>query len=203
MASKVKTAGGLDFVTDAVNARNEHATLRTYATNRCNESALWLSRAEHIHAFLVLPVTANPVSKRDWPSLEARQSVDVLCTCSTQIHTVTSVQRACVAMYRLPQGFSFGAITFSAGPQSLVGTCQLPYHSSIRLHGARGEPQSHAPSSCRQKPNNPVTGGSQNHTTWTGKSYRKPNLESCSSANVLSCLFSNVYVMFVTTMHAT
>ena len=40
MASKVKTAGGLDFVTDAANARNERATLRAYATNRCNESAL-------------------------------------------------------------------------------------------------------------------------------------------------------------------
>ena len=52
-----------------------------------------------------------------------------------------------------------GGITFSAGPQSHVGRCLLPYHASIRLHGARGEPQSHAPSSCRQKPNNPSRAG--------------------------------------------
>ena len=64
MASKVKTGGGLDVVTDALNARNENAD----TANICDEPmqrkrpVAFQNRAHP--RFLVLPVTANPVSKQ-------------------------------------------------------------------------------------------------------------------------------------------
>ena len=109
-------------------------------------------------------------------------------------------------------------LIFGSHPRQLLSGKKQ--YCGFWLHGARDGPQSHTSSTSRRNLHNPVTGGSRNHTTWTGKSYTKPKLALFYPAVRCSCawyvmiflfvcsfvfmkLLSNAYVMFVTAWHVT
>ena len=131
-----------------------------------------------------------------------------------------SRQRFCWHGIRLHKLYAILKVSliFGSHPRQLLSGKKQ--NCGFWLHGARGGPQSHTSSSSRRNLHDPVTGGSQNHTTWTGKSYTKPKLAlfhpavRCSCARyVMSFLFvcsfvfmkllSDVYVMFVIAMKQT